>query len=129
MLLPDTVTVAVKGHVLGSLGDMVIERDEPFTEPVRLPPFAPEVHVPDRPPPLSVSVTRVGKAPASTLLVTLPFQVPTTEGVDGPVGDDEPLQAADAPQATTVSKSANADCRYIVLLPSEIDCQRVVQGP
>jgi hypothetical protein len=64
MLLPDTVTVVVNGHVLGSLGDIVIETDDPFTEPVRLPAFAPEVQVPDRLPPLSVSVTRVGKLPA-----------------------------------------------------------------
>jgi hypothetical protein len=108
MLIPDCVAVAVNGHVLGSLGDMVIETDDPFTEPVRLPPFAPEVHVPDRLLPLCVSVTRVGKAPASRLLVTLPLQVPTRDGVDGPVGDEEPLQAADAPHATRVSKNANA---------------------
>jgi hypothetical protein len=114
MLLPDTVTVAVSGHVLGSLGDMVIETDDPFTEPVRLPAFAPEVHVPDRLLPLCVSVTRVGKAPACWLLVTLPLQVPASEGVDGLVGD-EPPQAANAPPATRVSKNANAVCRYIML--------------
>jgi hypothetical protein len=37
-----------------------------------------------------------------------------TMGADvGDVGDDERLQAADAPQATRVSTNANAVCRYI----------------
>jgi hypothetical protein len=118
MLLPDTVIVASNGHVLGSLGDMVIETDDPFTEPVRLPAFAPAAHVPDRLLPLCVNVTRVGKAPSARLVVPLPFQVPAMEGVDGPVGDDEAPQA-DATQVTRVSKNANAVCRYITLLSSE----------
>ena len=131
MLFPETVTVAVNAQNVGSLGDRVMETADPLTEPVRLPLEGPFGSVASRSQtallPVCERVTRAGPLPAAWLLVMVPLQVPLSEGVDGPVGDDEPLQAADAPQATRVSKNANAVRRYKVLLPSEIDCQRVVQ--